>query len=174
MAPFIPGTTFGYVTVVAHIAGARYLCRCVCGKQKEFLAGRLLRAGKRSCGCKANLRHFTGVHVGDPAKFPSRRLIDWSDAETATLVALVAAGHGVRKCSTSMKINRNSIRRKMVDLGMLTAWASERRERVRLDQWPAGMRFEDHELADRDKAGRKPQRMYDRSLIGNSSEQCAI
>lgn len=67
--PIPAGTVFGYLTVIreatptyvkgtSEIAGARWLCKCACGKIKSFRAYSLRNGESTSCGC---MRNITGA-----------------------------------------------------------------------------------------------------------------
>jgi hypothetical protein len=46
-----PGTVYGRWTVVKQIDSTRYLCHCVCGRDKVTLKYRLINGTSASCGC---------------------------------------------------------------------------------------------------------------------------
>lgn len=53
------GKVFGYLTVIAEAPRSptgrvTWLCRCVCGTEKEYLAGNLIPGQNSSCGCSLN------------------------------------------------------------------------------------------------------------------------
>jgi len=45
------GQIFGRLTVVKHLGGDRWHCRCVCGNAKEAIASNLKTGNTSSCGC---------------------------------------------------------------------------------------------------------------------------
>ena len=50
----LTGQTFGYWTALKKIgrySGTKYLCRCVCGTEREIQKANLLRGCSKSCGC---------------------------------------------------------------------------------------------------------------------------
>lgn len=47
----IVGNRFGRLLVLERRPGSRWLCRCDCGKEKEFFGGNLKTGASRSCGC---------------------------------------------------------------------------------------------------------------------------
>lgn len=48
----LTGRVFGELTVISNVSGAKWLCRCSCGKEKVIEAARLATWGTRSCGCR--------------------------------------------------------------------------------------------------------------------------
>jgi hypothetical protein len=51
------GMVFHNMTVIKlaprRIRGTYWLCRCICGNEREVLRGNLVRGGAKSCGCKS-------------------------------------------------------------------------------------------------------------------------
>lgn len=54
----LTGQQFGYLTVIKNIpldgrvTYSKWLCRCICGNEKEVRGNRLKNGETRSCGCK--------------------------------------------------------------------------------------------------------------------------
>lgn len=49
--PLSEGDVFGRLTVAKRVGSTRYLCKCVCGKEKIITAGNLRSGDIKSCGC---------------------------------------------------------------------------------------------------------------------------
>ncbi len=65
----LTGQKFGCLTVVSRAdndrsGNAKWLCQCVCGKQKTVLAQNLISGNTKSCGCQAHLKDLTGQKFG--------------------------------------------------------------------------------------------------------------
>lgn len=46
------GRQFGKWTVIRHIKGCHYLCRCECGTERDIASNHLLKGNTTSCGCR--------------------------------------------------------------------------------------------------------------------------
>ena len=61
------GQKFYDLTVVEQISRRKFRCRCICGKEIDVLASRLLNGHKKSCGCR-RMRPYaediTGIRSG--------------------------------------------------------------------------------------------------------------
>lgn len=49
---FSPGEIRGHWTILKYGKPGHYLCRCICGKEKEVDVQGLERGRSKSCGCK--------------------------------------------------------------------------------------------------------------------------
>lgn len=45
------GRQFGKWTVISHIKGCHYLCKCECGTERDIASNHLLKGNTTSCGC---------------------------------------------------------------------------------------------------------------------------
>lgn len=59
----LEGKKFGEWTVLKHIKGKRWLCKCSCGTEKEVLSDHLLSGATKSCGCK-KIKDLTNKKFG--------------------------------------------------------------------------------------------------------------
>lgn len=96
------GERYGRLLVVEQVGrrGARYLCRCACGRTVEVVAAKLLAGHTRSCGClrrELAAERLEAVKRQREAAAATRR---WERAagECATPGCRAPAGHGLTGC----------------------------------------------------------------------------
>ena len=76
---------FGHLTVVKHLSGVNYECRCVCGNVITVSKGNLLRGHQKSCGCvrhKRSEQDIAGMRSGklvavEPTEIKRRGTFLW-------------------------------------------------------------------------------------------------
>lgn len=61
----IPGSIYGYLTVIKELQGRHYpyLCKCICGKERNVLKKNLKGGHTISCGCKCKRSYKHGYCV---------------------------------------------------------------------------------------------------------------
>ena len=63
LMPFkiIIGSTYNHLTILAHLGGRYYLCKCVCGKEKKVRTDHFRNGKTTSCGCVGEKNRMNGT-----------------------------------------------------------------------------------------------------------------